>query len=131
MHSTECGVLSFDRMEISRSLLQYKVFWFYYSQGTFLFQGLTAPDCLHKSARAHAGLKLCIIPNICILISSVTLTRTAVNKAINQTSVEEGRETGRGEEGVQPLPQPCRKIGTAVKWSFCTIFLFRTIISTG
>lgn len=59
----------------------------------------TSPDSLHKSASYSfhpdpRRLKRCIIPNICILISSVTLTRTPVNKAINQTSV------GRGGGGV-------------------------------
>lgn len=56
--------------------------------------GLKTPaDSLHKSAlwfRPTGWLKRCIIPNICILISSVTLTRTPVNKAINQTRVREG-----------------------------------------
>lgn len=41
-------------------------------------------------------LKRSIIPNICILISSVTLTRTPVNKAINQRRVRVGI---RGEGG--------------------------------
>lgn len=45
---------------------------------------------------ARPGLfKRCIIPNICILISSVTLTRTPVNKAINQTGA--GRVEGISE----------------------------------
>lgn len=35
-------------------------------------------------------LKRSIIPNICILISSVTLTRIPVNKAINQRRVHGG-----------------------------------------
>lgn len=39
-------------------------------------------------------LKRSIIPNICILISSVTLTRTPVNKAINQRRVHGGIRRG-------------------------------------
>lgn len=39
-------------------------------------------------------LKWSIIPNICILISSVTLTRTPVNKAINQRRVHGGIRRG-------------------------------------
>lgn len=46
------------------------------------------PDSLHKSVRP-GRFKRCIIPSICILISSVTLTRTPVNKPINQTRVGE------------------------------------------
>lgn len=44
-------------------------------------------------------LKRCIIPNICILISSVTLTRTPVNKAINQTGAGRWRVFQRGLAG--------------------------------
>lgn len=43
-------------------------------------------------------LKRSIIPNICILISSVTLTRTPVNKAINQRRVRAGDEEEEEEE---------------------------------
>lgn len=45
------------------------------------------------------SLKRCIIPNICILISSVTLTRTPVNKAINQERALE-QEWREGERTI-------------------------------
>lgn len=44
-------------------------------------------------------LKRSIIPNICILISSVTLTRTPVNKAINQRRVRVGIRRDGGFSG--------------------------------
>lgn len=108
----DCAFWIFSSLQI-RSFLFYSSFLLRTNQNHFpawpvSLSGLKTPaDSLHKSALVSprpGRLKRCIIPNICILISSVTLTRTPVNKAINQTRVREGsggeRERERGGSSV-------------------------------
>lgn len=124
----DCAFWIFSSLQI-RSFLFYRSFLLRTNQNHFpawpvSLSGLKTPaDSLHKSALVSprpGRLKRCIIPNICILISSVTLTRTPVNKAINQTRVREGSGGERGREGAHR----CCVCGCSAVWLGWT-FYFR------